>query len=29
MGFGLALMQVGAIDLLRYLATGTWNGFQI
>lgn len=28
-GFGLALLQVGAIDLLRFLATGTWNGFHI
>ncbi|MBN1179999.1 MAG: DUF2085 domain-containing protein [Anaerolineae bacterium] len=27
LGFSLALLQVGAIDVLRYLATGTLNGF--
>lgn len=29
LGFGLALLQVGGIDLLRYLATGTWGGFHL
>ena len=29
MGFGLALLQVGAIDILRYLFTGTWSGFHL
>lgn len=29
LGFGLALMQVGAIDLLRFLLTGTWSGFHL
>lgn len=26
-GFGIALLQVGALDLLRYLLTGSWDGF--
>jgi len=26
---GLALLQVGGIDLLRWLLTGTWAGFQL
>ncbi len=26
-GFGMALLQIGALDLLRYLFTGTWDGF--
>jgi hypothetical protein len=29
MGFSLALVQIGGIDLLRYLATGTWTGFHL
>ncbi len=28
-GFMLSLVQVGAIDLLRYLLTGTWDGFHL
>ena len=28
-GFILALLQVGAIDLVRYLYTGTWEGFAL
>jgi uncharacterized membrane protein len=28
-GFILALLQVGAIDLARYLWTGTWEGFTL
>jgi uncharacterized membrane protein len=28
-GFILALLQIGAIDLVRYLWTGTWDGFNI
>ena len=28
-GFGLALLQIAALDWLRYLLTGTWNGFQL
>lgn len=26
-GFGLALLQIATLDWLRYLLTGTWNGF--
>jgi uncharacterized membrane protein len=26
-GFGLALMQIAALDFVRYLLTGTWDGF--
>ncbi len=26
-GFTFALLQIGVIDLLRYLLTGTWDGF--
>jgi uncharacterized membrane protein len=29
LGFGLALAQIGVIDLLRFLATGTWSGFHL
>jgi uncharacterized membrane protein len=29
LGFSLALAQIGVIDLLRYLATGTWSGFHL
>jgi uncharacterized membrane protein len=29
LGFGFALLQVGGIDLLRYLFTGTWSGFHL
>lgn len=28
-GLTLALIQVGAIDLARYLSTGTWEGFHL
>ncbi len=28
-GYTLALMQIGLIDLLRYLWTGTWAGFNL
>jgi hypothetical protein len=28
-GFVLALMQIGVIDLIRYLLTGTWGGFSL
>lgn len=28
-GFILGLMQIGAIDLVRYLLTGTWGGFNL
>jgi hypothetical protein len=28
-GFILALLQIGVIDLLRYLWTGTWEGFRL
>jgi hypothetical protein len=26
---GMALLQVGAVDLLRWLMTGTWEGFHL
>lgn len=29
LAFGLALLQVGGIDWLRFLATGTWSGFHL
>jgi uncharacterized membrane protein len=29
MGFTLALVQIAAIDLLRYVLTGTWDGFHL
>lgn len=28
-GFIIAILQIGAIDLLRYIWTGTWNGFNL
>ena len=28
-GFGIGLLQIGFLDLLRYLLTGTWEGFHI
>ncbi|MFN2303166.1 MAG: DUF2085 domain-containing protein [Anaerolineales bacterium] len=28
-GYILALLQIGGIDLLRYLLTGTWDGFSL
>jgi hypothetical protein len=28
-GFGVALLQVAAFDLVRFWLTGTWGGFQI
>lgn len=28
-GFVIALLQIGAIDLLRFLWTGTWEGFNL
>jgi uncharacterized membrane protein len=28
-GFGIALLQIAIIDLLRYLLTGTWDGFHL
>lgn len=28
-GFGLALIQIGFLDWLRFLITGTWDGFHI
>jgi uncharacterized membrane protein len=28
-GFGIALIQVSVLDLVRYLFTGTWDGFHI
>jgi len=28
-GFGFALLQVAALDLLRYVLTGTWDGFHL
>jgi uncharacterized membrane protein len=26
-GFGIALLQIGALDLVRFLLTGSWDGF--
>jgi hypothetical protein len=26
-GFGIGLLQIAALDLVRYLLTGTWDGF--
>jgi hypothetical protein len=28
-GFVLAMLQIGAINLVRYLLTGTWSGFSL
>lgn len=28
-GFGLALLQIGALDVVRFLLTGTWEGFHL
>jgi len=28
-GLGIALLQIAVIDLLRYLLTGTWDGFHL
>jgi len=28
-GYTVALLQIGIIDLLRYLWTGTWGGFNL
>ena len=28
-GFGMALFQIAILDLLRYLITGTWEGFHL
>jgi hypothetical protein len=28
-GFALSLLQIGLFDLLRYLLTGTWDGFHL
>jgi hypothetical protein len=28
-GFGLALIQIALLDLLRYALTGTWDGFHL
>jgi hypothetical protein len=28
-GYMLALLQIGAISLVRYLLTGTWGGFNL
>jgi hypothetical protein len=28
-GYLLALLQIGAISLVRYLLTGTWGGFSL
>jgi uncharacterized membrane protein len=28
-GFGLALVQIGILDWLRFLLTGTWDGFHL
>lgn len=28
-GLGIAVLQIGVIDLLRYLLTGTWDGFHL
>jgi hypothetical protein len=28
-GFGLALLQIVALDFVRYLLTGTWDGFHL
>ncbi len=28
-GFGVALLQIAALDLVRYLFTGTWDGFHL
>lgn len=28
-GFTLAMLQIAALDLIRFLATGTWDGFHV
>jgi hypothetical protein len=28
-GFGMALLQIALLDLIRYLLTGTWDGFHL
>jgi uncharacterized membrane protein len=28
-GFGMALLQIGLLDLVRYFITGTWDGFHL
>ena len=28
-GFFLALLQIAALDIVRYWLTGTWNGFSL
>jgi hypothetical protein len=28
-GFGVAMLQIGLVDLIRFAFTGTWAGFQI
>ena len=28
-GFGMALLQIAILDLLRYAITGTWDGFHL
>jgi hypothetical protein len=28
-GFGLALLQIVILDLVRYVFTGTWDGFHL
>ena len=28
-GFGLGLLQIASLDLLRYILTGTWDGFHL
>jgi len=28
-GFVLAVLQIGALDVLRYILTGTWSGFAL
>ena len=28
-GFGLGLVQIAFLDIIRYLLTGTWDGFHL
>jgi hypothetical protein len=28
-GFVLAMLQIGGLDVVRYVLTGTWNGFAL
>jgi hypothetical protein len=28
-GFGLGLLQIAFLDFIRYLLTGTWDGFHL